>query len=62
MNTVYVIQERCPQDHSCPALPQCPTHAIIQHEYDAPEIMTDKCVSCGQCMKICPHKAFQVEK
>ena len=62
MNTVYVIQERCPQNHSCPALPQCPTEAIIQHGYNAPEIMEDKCIACGKCMKICPKKAFQIKK
>jgi len=62
MDAVYVIQERCPQDHSCPALPHCPTKAIIQEGYNAPEIITDKCIACGQCIKICPKKAFQVKK
>jgi len=61
MNTVYVIQERCPQDHSCPALPHCPTKAIIQQGYNAPEIMGDKCIVCGECIKICPKKAFQAK-
>lgn len=62
MNTVYVIQERCPQDHSCPALPHCPTKAIIQYGYDAPKIIEDRCIVCGKCMGICPKKAFQILK
>lgn len=60
MSSAYIIQEKCPQNHSCPALPQCPTNAIIQDGYNAPKVMEDKCIVCGKCVEVCPKKAFQI--
>lgn len=62
MAVAYVINERCPQDHSCPAMPHCPTGAIVQKGYNAPEVLEDKCIACGKCVKVCPKKAFQLPK
>ena len=62
MAVAYVIKERCPQDHSCPALPHCPTRAIVQEGYSAPNILEKKCIACGKCIKICPPKAFQLNE
>lgn len=61
MAIAYVVKEKCPQDHACPALPHCPTQAIVQRGYDAPAVLAEKCVACGKCMKVCPKKAFQLE-
>ena len=61
MSFAYVIEKRCPQDHPCPALPHCPTGAIIQHEYDAPKVVDDKCIACEKCIKVCPKGAFQLK-
>lgn len=61
MAVAYVIQEKCPKDHPCPAMPHCPTQAIAQHGYDAPEILAEKCIACGMCVRLCPKKAFQLK-
>lgn len=62
MTTAYVIKDKCPQDHSCPALPHCPTQAIVQEGYHAPIVVAEKCIVCGKCIKICPKKAFQMKE
>lgn len=58
---VTVIKERCPQNHPCPALSQCPVEAIVQHGYQAPEILEDLCISCGKCTRFCPMKALKLD-
>lgn len=62
MAVVYVNKEKCPQDHSCPALKYCPAGAIIQQEYNAPKVLEDKCIECGKCIKVCPKGVFQFKK
>jgi len=56
LKKAIVVKERCPQDHPCPALPKCPTNAIIQNGYNAPEVIEEKCI------KICPTGAFRFER
>ena len=62
MAVAYVIKEKCPQDHACPALSHCPTQAIVQHGYQAPEVLREKCIACGKCAKVCPKKALQIKE
>jgi len=62
LRKAIIIKERCPQDHPCPALPKCPTDAILQKGYNAPEVIEEKCIGCGKCVKICPTGAFQFER
>lgn len=56
-----VVKERCPQNHSCPAVNVCPVNALIQDGYDAPKVDYDKCIKCGKCVKFCPMKALILE-
>ncbi|MHB1000634.1 MAG: 4Fe-4S binding protein [Armatimonadota bacterium] len=58
---VTVIKERCPQNHPCPAVKLCPTDALSQKGFDAPEVDDDKCIDCGVCSDNCPMGAFKPE-
>ncbi len=53
-----VIQERCPKNHTCPAMSVCPVGAISQNGFDAPVIDEEKCIKCGKCSNFCPKKAL----
>lgn len=53
-----VIQERCPKNHTCPAMSVCPVVAISQNGFDAPVIDEEKCIKCGKCSNFCPKKAL----
>jgi Fe-S-cluster-containing hydrogenase component 2 len=57
---IIVKEERCPQNHPCPAIRVCPVDAIHQAEYNAPMVDQDICISCGKCVRACPMDAFQV--
>jgi len=61
MAVAYVIKENCPQNHVCPAMKHCPTQAIIQEGYQAPEIIMEKCIACGKCAQICPKGALSIK-
>lgn len=61
MAIAYVIKENCPQNHVCPAMKHCPTQAIIQAGYQAPEIIVEKCIACGKCVQICPKGALSIK-
>ncbi|MBP2632413.1 MAG: hypothetical protein H6Q70_3041 [Firmicutes bacterium] len=52
MAVAYVIKEKCPQNHACPALPHCPTQAIVQEGYQAPRVIAEKCIACGNRRKL----------
>ncbi len=54
---ITVIPERCPQNHPCPSLRSCPTGAITQKGYGAPQIDEEKCIDCGRCSFAC--RVFQ---
>lgn len=55
---LYVDLARCPQNHLCPSVPICPTNALSQHGFAAPDIDHDACVSCGRCVSYCPKNAL----
>ncbi len=54
-----IVKELCPQNHPCPAVRVCPVNALIQKGFDALVIDSDKCTSCGKCVKFCPMGAIQ---
>lgn len=49
---------KCPQNHPCPSVPICPTNALSQQGYAAPDIDHGACVSCGKCVAYCPKNAL----
>ncbi|WP_083236925.1 4Fe-4S binding protein [Desulfosporosinus sp. BG] len=57
---ISVDQNRCPQNHSCPAIQVCSVFAIRQYGFDAPKIDQEKCTKCKKCVKYCPMGALQV--
>jgi ferredoxin len=52
-----VIPSRCPQNHPCPLVRLCPTGAIVQRGFTAPEIDLGKCIDCGVCAVSCAYRA-----
>lgn len=60
---IVVKEERCPKNHTCPVIRQCPVNAISQESpFHAPKIDKEKCIDCGKCVKLCFYKAFDYEK
>ena len=53
-----VSKTRCPQNHRCPAIAQCPVGAISQTGYGLPVIDRDTCIHCLKCVKFCPMRAI----
>jgi len=56
---VKVEPHRCPQNHPCPVVRVCPTGAIRQRGYAAPEIDKSKCINCGRCIRYCGYGAIR---
>lgn len=50
---LLIDKAKCPQNHACPMIPQCPVGAISQKGYGLPVIDDEKCIKCGKCKKIC---------
>ena len=53
-----VDSKRCPQNHLCPAIRQCPVGAITQKDNGLPVIDQAKCIQCQKCVMFCPMQAF----
>ncbi|WP_313528627.1 4Fe-4S binding protein [Anaerotignum sp.] len=50
---------KCPQDHTCPAVRVCPVGALTQDKRNAaPTVHQDICIGCGRCAMTCPKKAL----
>lgn len=57
---IIVNQNKCPQNHKCPAILVCPKEAITQKDKSSlPVINQEKCVTCGKCLQLCPKGAFE---
>lgn len=53
--------QKCPANHSCPAVKVCPMDALHQaDDHHAPEITYNTCVACGACTRVCGKKALQI--
>lgn len=59
---IVVNNNRCPQNHPCPAVNVCPVGAIVQKGYNAPTIDYEKCIMCNKCTAYCPMGAIQLDK
>lgn len=55
---IYVDKNRCPQNHTCPAIKVCPVGAIKQAGFAAPIIDQEKCIRCEECVMYCPMGAI----
>lgn len=53
--------QKCPANHSCPAVKICPMDALHQAGSNhAPEINYNLCVACGACTRVCGKQALQI--
>ena len=57
---LHVVQERCPQNHPCPAIRVCPVGALSQSGFSAPVVDYELCVACGKCSEYCPMGALEL--
>ncbi len=55
---IKVIEERCPQNHKCPAIKVCPANALKQDGYTAPVVNEQTCIECNKCSDYCPMGAL----
>jgi ferredoxin len=53
-----VRENRCPQNHLCPAVRVCPFGALTQRGVGAPAVDLSKCTGCGKCVRVCPTGAL----
>lgn len=58
---ITVNTKRCPQNHRCPSIRECPVGALTQVGFSAPSADMDKCIRCGKCVTFCPMKAIVLE-
>ena len=65
MKKAVFKESKCDRSPFCPVTRVCPTGAVtrikegffkIRISYDAA-----KCIGCGKCTKVCPHKAFAMK-
>jgi len=59
---VTMIEKRCPQNHTCPAVKACSIGALSQKAFNVPVVDTEKCMDCGQCVEVCPRGALVLNK
>ena len=58
---MVVKTARCPQNHPCPSIRVCPTGALTQKGFKAPDVDQDKCIHCAKCVRYCPMGALALE-
>jgi len=56
---ITIDENKCPQNHRCPAIAICNVGAITQNGFGLPVINQKLCVGCGRCIKFCPKRAIQ---
>jgi Fe-S-cluster-containing hydrogenase component 2 len=62
MARMTVVSKKCPQSHRCPMAMACPQGAVSQTDmFSLPVVDKDKCVLCGECVRLCPKGAFEIE-
>ncbi len=56
--SIKINKNRCPQNHPCPAVRVCPTGALSQRGFSAPDVDNQKCINCGRCIRMCAFGVF----
>ncbi len=50
---VTVQANSCPQNHPCPMVRRCPNDALEQRGFEAPTVVAERCLDCGDCTSFC---------
>jgi heterodisulfide reductase subunit A-like polyferredoxin len=51
---IHIDEDRCPQNHACPAVAACPFEALVQDDiHSAPRVLAGRCTDCGICTQAC---------
>lgn len=59
---ITIDSNKCPQNHACPAIKECPVEAIKQTRFDLPTVDQEKCIQCKKCVEFCPMGAIQAKE
>ena len=67
MNKVYIDPNKCDRSVMCQPRRSCPEKAITQEKLGLIKrgvavIDLEKCVACGECIKLCPHGAILMKE
>ncbi|WP_422486655.1 4Fe-4S binding protein [Gudongella sp. DL1XJH-153] len=54
-----IIESKCDRSPFCPVKRVCPTGAVERAGFFMGKVVIndEKCIGCGKCIQICPHKA-----
>jgi len=67
VSKAYIDPNKCDRSAMCPARRSCPEKAITQEKLGflkrgVEVVDSEKCVSCGECIKMCPHGAIGMKR
>lgn len=59
---LFIDPEKCPQNHKCPLVAECPMGAISQEGFNLPVINNQECILCRKCVRLCGMQAVYETK
>lgn len=65
MKKAFIDPNICDRSPFCPVKRVCPVGAITQEVKGffgagTPKVDPNKCVGCGKCVQVCPHRAVKM--
>jgi Fe-S-cluster-containing hydrogenase component 2 len=65
MKKAVIDKSLCDKSPFCPVKRVCPVGAVTQDgklfSSDFPTVDPEKCIGCGECVKVCPRRAVKMK-